>query len=240
MDVSNQSENEFQRLYPLNDGICGVSDRGKVIDAYLTNRLSEAETDAFESHYFYCSECSTELRLRRTMDDIREEKSHKSWKLPLAAMIALVCLSGLGGRLAYKSALPEHYELKRLAKTELALFESNFRSDQNSLARPASEIEFAEGGQFLLKTEKRKYFIVPYFDRVMADSAISHFQQAYHLTQDEIKKNKYAYFIGRSYFMMSDLAHTNEWLQKTFETNAVVFRQEAKKILGTLDTKEYF
>lgn len=40
--------------------------------------------------------------------------------------------------------------------------------------------------------------------------------------------------------MMSDLAHTNEWLQKTFETNAVVFRQEAKKILDTLDTKEYF
>lgn len=88
---------------------CDRIQREEIIEKYLTGRLGAAEQEAFEEHYFACSQCFEELRhyralqagLRESGPEIRAETSTRSgawgWAWPAAAAAAvLVVVVGIG------------------------------------------------------------------------------------------------------------------------------------------------
>ncbi|HSG82874.1 MAG TPA: zf-HC2 domain-containing protein, partial [Gemmatimonadota bacterium] len=48
-----------------------------LIEQYLAGMLSEAEIEAFESHYLTCDRCQNELRLAATIKDALPELLHE-------------------------------------------------------------------------------------------------------------------------------------------------------------------
>jgi len=48
---------------------CKEVEEGEILEAYLLDRLSEAERDAFEQHYFACEACFAQLQTGLTMQE---------------------------------------------------------------------------------------------------------------------------------------------------------------------------
>ena len=84
--------------------VCTDVAAGALIERYMANRLDEAETEVFESHYLTCARCQSDLRLAVAIRDglVRESplpaSSRRSWRwggglaLALAAGLAAILL----------------------------------------------------------------------------------------------------------------------------------------------------
>ncbi len=83
-----------------------------LLDAYLKDRLSESERDAFEAHYFACEECMAQLEaasdFREGMLDVAAEETARA-RAGLLARLALLSRAqrlALAGLLLFLLALP--------------------------------------------------------------------------------------------------------------------------------------
>jgi len=81
---------------------CKEAEEGEILEAYLLDRLSEAERDAFEQHYFACEVCLAQLQTSLTLqEDLRSRPSARAhsgstffgqvrlWAPALAATVVL-------------------------------------------------------------------------------------------------------------------------------------------------------
>ncbi|SRR5712691_8541630 len=81
---------------------CKEVEEGEILEAYLLDRLSEAERDAFEQHYFACEACLAQLQTSLTMqEELRSQPSARThagsvffrqvwlWAPALAATVVL-------------------------------------------------------------------------------------------------------------------------------------------------------
>jgi anti-sigma factor RsiW len=113
-----------------------------LLDAYLKDRLSESERDAFEAHYFACEECMAQLEaasdFREGMLQVAAEETARA-RAGLLTRLALLSgwrpLALLAGLLVLLLALP------------LALLVTNRRLERRLAAVPAASREAAAGAQ---------------------------------------------------------------------------------------------
>lgn len=95
---------------------------------YLAGRLSEAEAEAFEAHYFACDRCWAEVRAAQEIRAAlggRKEKAHPASRprwLPLAAAAALAASLGAWMLVRTPTGTPERvFRAGRGAELELTL-----------------------------------------------------------------------------------------------------------------------
>lgn len=68
---------------------CTLENRETFIDLYLLRKLPEAETEAFEQHFFSCRECAEELSVRRHLiEALKQEKRDRDAGAPVSRRIA--------------------------------------------------------------------------------------------------------------------------------------------------------
>lgn len=63
---------------------CDLNDRRKVIAAYLTGELSEAEMNEFEQHYFQCEDCFQELKIGQDAVNLIEKEGPTVLAIPVS------------------------------------------------------------------------------------------------------------------------------------------------------------
>lgn len=160
-----------------------------LVDAYLKERLSESERDAFEAHFFACETCLAQLEMandfREGMRDVAAEETARaslaalaavSWKrrLAWAAVLLLLVTLPLGLLLARnrslerqlaaaRTAVPATVEDPRIARLEAELKAAR-ESGASDLQRLEGELAKARQLQSEEKTaENRPQVNVPIF-----------------------------------------------------------------------------
>ena len=126
------------------------------------------------------------------------------FRYSMAAVIILLILYGF-----FQNMRPEYYKYALLNSQEqelLMLSKSKFRGGD------AGRSEFSRGAILLLRAEQKRMLLIPSFNQTKVDQAIIHFQKAFHLSKEPFYRNKYAYFLGKSYLMKSDDVSARKWL----------------------------
>jgi hypothetical protein len=160
-----------------------------LVDAYLKERLSESERDAFEAHFFACATCLAQLEMandfREGMRDVAAEETARaslgilaavSWKrrIAWAAVLLLLVALPLGLLLARnrslerqlaaaRTAAPATVEDPRIARLEAELKAAR-ESGASDRQRLEDELAKARQAQSEEKTaENRPHVNVPVF-----------------------------------------------------------------------------
>jgi hypothetical protein len=63
---------------------CQIENRRRLIAAYLTGELLEAEMNDFERHYFQCEDCFQELKIGQEAVKLIEREGPKVLTLPVS------------------------------------------------------------------------------------------------------------------------------------------------------------
>lgn len=80
---------------------CARVTRGNIVEQYVVGRLTEADRDAFEQHYFECARCLEELRQYQRLQEELQQTSASEERVPIGGPLrsglaaAAVVLVGL-------------------------------------------------------------------------------------------------------------------------------------------------
>src|ERR1700682_348422 len=81
---------------------CEEIEAGELAEKYILGQMNAEEQTAYEGHYFVCSHCFEDLRLRQTMQlelatlGVPRRQRRRSWALWAAAAAILIVTVGVG------------------------------------------------------------------------------------------------------------------------------------------------
>lgn len=143
-----------------------------------------------------------------------------------AALILIVA-----GFSSYQLLKPEYYELAKINPTEkemIMLSVENLRGD-NEVKNTSSDISF------LLENETSFLGFIPEFSEEKLNHSLKVLTSAFNSNTDSFYKEKYAYFIGKTYLMKNDIKSAVDWFTKVTDSKSeTMYSKLAGKILSEL------
>lgn len=210
--------------------------RDEIIDAYVRNRLSEADRDAFDVHLYDCDACFEALQQRQALaaavrrQGETQPASIRPLRQPLftfrrAAVLAAAALLVFAALLSYEAMLPDFYDPAKLSQGE--------KDNLLDLTQRRGEAEnplLEAGVRTLLEAETARLLIVPAFKQAKLDTAIANFRAIYDSTDNIYLKSTSAYFLGKAYLMRAEPDSACTWLQRVLDQPATFYRQQATEL----------
>lgn len=197
---------------------CRDIETHEIIDKYLSDRLSDQETEEFEMHYFGCARCFAELQWRhaaalelnvnknslKTLPE-RVPRGSFSWHIPLAAAASIL----LAAMLLFKFYGPQAPVSPPAVQNERPDAVPAGASDQNAKLQQLAMIDEAppyvsssrRGGEGNLALEKFKEGMQKYVQSRYTD-AISSLEQSARLDPSHLPTT---FYLGICYLMTDRL-----------------------------------
>jgi hypothetical protein len=222
---------------------CRAKNREALIQKYVLSQLTETEREDFDRHMYDCSDCFKDVTLREGIAEVfAKEKS--AFRINLVKGIsrvrnvyrslyvaAFVVLALSAGLTVYRANVPEYYTLARLTEPEIDILLSGPRdaADENDKAWRTS-------ARALVQAQGTKYIWIPHFDSSKVRIAIVHLRRALATAgASDYKRNKYRYFLAKSYLMRGQDEQARSMLGLIIDGNSDAFLKEAKSLQHSLE-----
>ncbi|MFA8341958.1 MAG: hypothetical protein ACEPO8_03185 [Rhodothermaceae bacterium] len=150
-----------------------------------------------------------------------------AFKYSFSTVLVLI----IAGFVSHQLLKPEYYELARINPTEkemIMLSVENLRGEKE-IKKTSSDISF------LLENETSFLGFIPNFNEIKLNHSLKILTSAFNSNTDSFYKEKYAYFIGKTYLMKNDIKSAVDWFTKVTDSKSeTMYSKLAGKILSEL------
>jgi len=145
-----------------------------------------------------------------------------------AFAVSILIISAIASHNLFK---PKYYELAKFNPSEkemILLSVDNLRGEEATEVTPDISM--------LLENETSFLGFIPKFDNIRLQNSLELLTQIYNSDTDPFYKEKYAYFIGKTYLMKADRQNAVKWFTKVTEFKSeTLYSKLANRILSELN-----